>query len=69
MSFSEESTICAIATASGRGGVCIIRISGDKTKLIGRNILGFKPKPRHAHACKFLDHDGSIIDTGIAILF
>jgi len=69
MSFSEESTICAIATASGRGGVGIIRISGDKTKLIGRNILGFKPKPRHAHACKFLDHDGSIIDTGIAILF
>ena len=69
MPFSEESTICAIATASGRGGVGIVRISGVKTKFISRNILGFKPKIRHAQTCKFLDHDGSTIDTGIAIFF
>ena len=69
MPFSEESTICAIATAPGRGGVGIIRISGAKTKFIGEDILGFKPKTRHAHTCKFLDYDGSIIDTGIAIFF
>ena len=69
MPFSEDSTICAIATAPGRGGVGIIRISGAKTKFIGENILDFQPKTRHAHTCKFLDHDGSIIDTGIAIFF
>ena len=69
MPFSEDSTICAIATAPGRGGVGIIRISGAKTKFIGENILGFIPKTRHAHTCKFLDHNGSIIDTGIAIFF
>ena len=69
MSFPEESTICAIATAPGRGGVGIVRISGAKTKFISRKILGFKPKTRHAHACKFLDDDGSTIDTGIAIFF
>ena len=69
MPFSEDSTICAIATAPGRGGVGIIRISGAKTKFIGENILGFIPKTRHAHTCQFLDHNGSIIDTGIAIFF
>ena len=69
MPFSEDSTICAIATAPGRGGVGIIRISGAKAKFIGENILGFIPKTRHAHTCQFLDHNGSIIDTGIAIFF
>ena len=69
MSLSEESTICAIATAPGRGGVGIIRISGPKVTTIAKQILGFEPTNRLAHTSSFLDLDGSIIDTGIAILF
>ena len=69
MSLSEESTICAIATAPGRGGVGIIRISGPKVTAIATQILGFEPTTRLAHTSSFLDLDGSIIDTGIAILF
>ena len=69
MSLSEEKTICAITTAPGRGGVGIIRISGPKVTAIAKQILGFEPTNRLAHACSFLDLDGSIIDTGIAIFF
>ena len=69
MSLSEESTICAIATAPGRGGVGILRISGPKVTAIATQILGFEPTTRLAHTSSFLDLDGSIIDTGIAILF
>ena len=69
MSLSEESTICAIATAPGRGSVGIIRISGPKVAAIGKQLLGFEPTNRFAHTCNFLDLDGSIIDTGVAIFF
>ena len=69
MPFPQVSTICAIATAPGRGSVGIVRISGAKAQFISRKILGFKPKTRHAHVCKFFDHDGSVIDSGIAIFF
>ena len=42
-------TICAIATAPGRGGVGIIRVSGSKSVAIAEKILGFTPKARYAH--------------------
>ena len=69
MSLSEETTICAISTPPGRGSVGIIRISGPKTSAISVKILGFKPEIRYAHTCKFLNHDHSVMDIGIAIFF
>ncbi|NKB34667.1 MAG: tRNA uridine-5-carboxymethylaminomethyl(34) synthesis GTPase MnmE [Pseudomonadales bacterium] len=62
-------TICAIATAAGRGGIGIVRISGAQTTNICLEILGFKPTPRHAHSTNFLDKDGRVIDSGIAIFY
>ena len=69
MSLSKEATICAISTPPGRGGVGIIRISGPLTSSISVKILGFKPEIRYAHTCKFLNHDQSVMDIGIAIFF
>ena len=69
MSLSEETTICAISTPPGRGGVGIIRVSGPKTSAISMKILGFKPEIRYAHTCQFLNQDQSVIDIGIAIFF
>ena len=69
MSLSEETTICAISTPPGRGSVGIIRVSGPKTSAISFKILGFKPEIRYAHTCKFLNHDQSVLDVGIAIFF
>ncbi len=61
--------IAAIATASGRGGIGIIRISGPELK---RFALGLTPRvlqERHAVFTPFLDNTGSPIDEGLALFF
>ncbi|MEE3290988.1 MAG: tRNA uridine-5-carboxymethylaminomethyl(34) synthesis GTPase MnmE [Pseudomonadota bacterium] len=69
MSPNTSDTICAIATATGRGGIGIVRISGPKTRQISAEILGFEPTPRQAHSTNFLNASGATIDSGIAIFF
>ena len=61
--------IVAIATAPGRGGIGVVRISGPDVSGFARAILGAIPAPRHASYTRFLDADGSVIDEGIALLF
>tara|TARA_R110002073_G_scaffold13953_1_gene57995 strand:- start:119 stop:1519 length:1401 start_codon:yes stop_codon:yes gene_type:complete len=65
----ESDTVCAIATAPGRSGVGIVRISGPLSLSIAEKILGFSPTIRHAHFCDFLDDKGNTIDQGIALFF
>lgn len=62
-------TIAAPATASGRGGVGIIRISGPKTRLIAQQILGKLPKPRVAEFHYFHGENNIILDQGLALFF
>lgn len=62
-------TIVAIATAPGRGGVGVVRLSGDNSADIARKICGKLPAPRHAQFSHFRDDDGEIIDSGIVIFF
>ena len=62
-------SIVAIATAPGRGGVGVVRVSGDKVSAIATAILGRLPAPRHATYCRFLDADGATLDEGIALVF
>lgn len=62
-------TIAAQATASGRGGVGIIRISGPKAAELAPLICGRTLKPRYAHYGPFLEADGSELDEGIALFF
>lgn len=62
-------TIVAIATAPGRGGVGIVRISGTKAQSLAEQILGFVPKPRYAHYGAFKAADGTVLDEGIALFF
>jgi tRNA modification GTPase len=62
-------TVAAIATAQGRGGVGIIRVSGDKSAFIASQIIGKIPDPRHAHYASFVDENGLAIDQGIGIFF
>lgn len=62
-------TIAAIATAPGRAGVGIIRVSGPLAGTIGRQLLGLDPKPRYAHYGPFLGGDGQVIDEGIGLFF
>ena len=65
----DNATIAAIATAPGRGGVGIIRISGNKARHIGETITRQEFQPRHAHLCSFHNNQGTALDTGIALYF
>lgn len=60
-------TIVAQATAPGRGGVGIIRISGDKASDVAMAVLGHLPKTRYADYCDFKSASGQVIDQGIAL--
>ena len=46
-------TIAAIATAPGRGGISIIRVSGDRALEVAQIITGTIPEPRKAYFRKF----------------
>ncbi|WP_136680730.1 tRNA uridine-5-carboxymethylaminomethyl(34) synthesis GTPase MnmE [Neptunomonas sp. XY-337] len=69
MSFVNQDTIAAQATAPGRGGVGIVRVSGPKAQAIAQEVLGMLPAPRHAHYGAFLDANGAELDEGIALFF
>lgn len=61
--------IVAIATAPGRGGIGVVRVSGPHLgpfifKLLGKNLT-----PRHAHYLPFHDENAIAIDHGIALYF
>ena len=66
---NHTDTIAAIATPSGNGGVGIIRISGALVTTIASQLLNKPLTPRHALYASFLDSDGSVIDSGIALYF
>ncbi len=62
-------TIVAQATAPGRGGVGIIRVSGPLAKEVALQVTGKSLKPRYAEYLPFKDHDGTELDQGIALFF
>lgn len=62
-------TIAAIATATGRGGVGIVRVSGPKAKQVAKSLLSINLQPRHAHYCDFSTAEGEVLDQGIALFF
>ena len=62
-------TIAAIATASGAGGIGVVRVSGPAVQLIAAQVLGSCPAPRHASYLDFKQANGDLIDCGIAIFY
>lgn len=65
----HQDTIAAQATAPGRGGVGIIRVSGPDAIRVAREVLKLEPKPRFAHFTPFHDAVGQVLDEGIALYF
>ena len=65
----HQDTIAAIATAPGRGGVGIVRVSGDKAQDIALSVIGLLPKPRYAHYGPFKDAEGNVLDEGLGLYF
>ena len=64
-----KETIVAQATAPGRGGIGILRVSGPKAVEVAQAVLGKCPKPRIADYLPFKDADGTVLDQGIALYF
>ena len=73
----DHSPIVAIATAPGRGGIGVVRLSGKNLQPVIDALCGRLDgtadarvlQPRHATYLSFLNTDGSIIVQGLAIYF
>jgi len=63
------STIAAIATPPGRGGIGIVRVSGSGLATLIEAIAGRTLEPRHATYVAFRDAQGATIDSGLALYF
>src|SRR5574340_1223181 len=61
--------IAAIATAPGRGGVGVVRVSGSDISPFAIGLLGRLPPPRQATFARFTAADGGTLDEGIALYF
>jgi tRNA modification GTPase len=62
-------TIVAIATAPGRGGIGIVRLSGPQVPELARGLVGELPPPRMAVHRAFRDAEGEALDLGLVLYF
>ena len=66
----DRTTIAAIATPPGRGGVGVIRLSGPKSYAIAEALTQKQlPKARYAGFRQFYDAHGEVMDEGLVICF
>ena len=66
---SVHAPIAAIATAPGRGGIGVVRVSGADLSGLVRKLFQRDLTPRHAHYLPFKSMDGELLDEGIALYF
>lgn len=63
-------TIFALATAPGRAGIAVLRLSGTGAAAVLQSLAGAVPPPRQARRARFRDPEsGETIDDGIALFF
>jgi tRNA modification GTPase len=70
----DSDPIVAIATAPGRGGIGVVRISCGRggeaaAEALMRALCGQTLAPRHASYVAFVDGGGAVLDRGIALYF
>lgn len=65
----DRETIAAVATAPGRGGIGVVRVSGPRAKAVAITLSGREPMPRYAHYGPFHADDGEVIDEGVMLFF
>ena len=62
-------TIAAIATAPGRGGIGIVRLSGPRATAIAMALAGSLPPPRRAGLVRLRGPRGEPLDQGLLLRF
>ena len=72
MSFFD--TVAAVSTPRGKGGIAVLRISGEGTRALLQKV--FRPfaknpekHPRYAAYGEIVGEDGGVLDEGIAVFF
>lgn len=65
----DHDTIAAVATAPGRGGIGVVRVSGPRARDMAITLAGREPVARHAHYGPFHGDDGEVIDEGLMLFF
>ena len=68
-SIHDSDPIAAIATAPGRGGIGVVRVSGRDLSVIVEALCGRALAPRMATLLPFRAADGGALDTGLALHF
>lgn len=70
---TSATTICAVSTPPGRGGIAVIRVSGPKAVAVADSIWKGKPlalaDSHTAHLGKVTDSSGNILDQAVATVF
>ena len=71
---TDSDPIVAIATAPGRGGIGVVRVSAGRAgaaaaETLMQALTGQTLAPRHASYVPFLDGNGEALDRGIALYF
>lgn len=66
---SDYAPIAAIATAPGRGGIGVVRVSGNDLSPLMLGLFKRLLTPRHAHYLPFATETGEVLDEGLAIFF
>jgi len=69
MADHSSDPIIAIATAPGRGGIGVLRISGPSLAGYAQSLFGQALRPRHAHYLPFRSASGELMDEGIVLYF
>jgi tRNA modification GTPase len=64
-----KDTIAAVATANGKGGIGVVRVSGPQARQVAKELLSKPIVPRQVLYCDFVDAQNLPIDTGIALFF
>jgi len=62
-------TIAAVATAPGRAGIGVVRVSGPAVRAVIAGMLDRVLPPRVATLCDFRDANGDTLDRGLALYF
>ena len=65
----EPDTIFALATAPGKAGVAVVRVSGTRVSETGRALFGELPKARMASLKLLKDREGRRLDQALVLYF
>lgn len=62
-------TVFALATAAGKAGVAIVRLSGPQALVIGQRLCGTLPAPRCSGVRQLRDAGGGLLDDALVLCF